>query len=92
MYFQGMDNKSGSFGRRVVDLMAVAMIGDGALGLVVPAEHMKTWTYGPQWWRDLINFFADRPGLTRVVGAVEITVAFWWVRRSLTGSSHARNR
>ncbi|MCB5292942.1 hypothetical protein [Arthrobacter sp. SO3] len=87
-----MDSKSGSFGRRVVDLVAVAMIGDGALGLLLPAEHMKTWTCGPQRWRDFISFFAERPGLTRTVGAVEICVAFWWVRRSLNSSPHARIR
>ncbi|MGO4491820.1 hypothetical protein AB4Y86_06995 [Arthrobacter sp. 2YAF22_2] len=87
-----MDINNGSFGRRIVDLPAVAMIGDGALALVVPAEHMKTWICGPQRWRDLINFLAERPGLTRVVGAVEVCAALWWVRRSLNGSSHARDR
>jgi len=86
-----MDTKNGSSGRRIVDLMAVAMIGDGALGLLVPTEHMKTWICGPQRWRDLVNFFAGRPGLTRLVGAVEICAAFWWVHRSLNGRSHARN-
>lgn len=78
-----MDSKGGSFRRRVVDLTAVAMIGDGALALVVPAEHTKTWICGPQSWRRLINFFAERPGFTGVVGAVEICAAVWWVRRSL---------
>lgn len=87
-----MDNQNASFGRRIVDLTAVAMIGDGALALLVPAEHMRTWISGPRWCRELINFFAERPGLTRVVGAVEICTAVWWVRRSLNGSSPARNR
>jgi hypothetical protein len=84
-------NDNSSLERRLVDLTAVAMIGDGALALLMPAEHMKTWICGPQWWRDLVNFFARRPGLTRVVGVIEICAASWWVRRSLTTSSHARS-
>lgn len=87
-----MDSKSGSFGRRIVDVAAVAMIGDGALALLVPADHMRTWVCGPPRWRDMIKFFAERPGLTRVVGAAEIWAAVWWVRRSLNGRSHSRNR
>ena len=87
-----MDSKNGSFGRRIVDLTAVAMIGDGALALIVPAEHLKTWICGPQWWRGLVNFFAERPGLTRVVGAAEIYAALWWVRRSLNRGSQALDR
>lgn len=85
-------HNNGSFGRRIVDLMAVAMIGDGALALLLPTEHMKTWICGPQRLRDLINFFAERPGLTRLVGAVEICAAFWWARQSLKGSPHDRTR
>jgi hypothetical protein len=81
-----MDNNRGSSGRRIVDVLAVAMIGDGALALLVPTEHMKTWICGPQRWRDLVNFFAERPALTRLAGAGEICAALWWVRRSLNGS------
>jgi hypothetical protein len=47
-----MDSKSDSSGRRIVDLLAVAMIGDGALALVVPTGHIKTWICGPQRWRE----------------------------------------
>ncbi|MBT8159530.1 MULTISPECIES: hypothetical protein [Arthrobacter] len=79
-------NDNSSFERRLVDLTAVAMIGDGALALLMPAEHMKTWICGPQWWRDLVTFFASRPGLTRLVGAIEICAAVWWVRRSPNAS------
>jgi hypothetical protein len=88
-----MDTKNGSSGRRIVDLMAVAMIGDGALALLVPTEHMTTWICGPRWWRDLVNFFARRPALTRMVGAIEIYAACLWVRRSLGVSppAHTRN-
>lgn len=85
-----MDSKDVSAGRRIVDVAAVAMIGDGALAMVLPAEHMQTWICGPTWWRRLVSFFAERPGLTRVVGAVEIGSAIWWVRRSTSGSSPAR--
>ncbi len=78
-----MGNYGSSSMRRVDDLLAVAMIGDGALALLVPAEHMKTWILGPLWWRRLIAFFAERPGLTRCAGALEICAATWWLRRSL---------
>jgi hypothetical protein len=75
----------------MADLLAMEMIGDGALALLVPAEHMKTWILGPQRWRDLGMFFAERPGLTRVAGAVEICAAVWWVRRSFSDTARVRN-
>ena len=83
-------NDKGSFERRLVDLTAVAMIGDGVLAVLLPAEHMKTWICGPQWSRDLVNYFAQRPGLTRTVGAMEICAAVWWVRHSLNASPSSR--
>jgi hypothetical protein len=74
--------KRGLFARRLTDLLAMEMIGDGVLALLVPTEHMNTWISGPQRWRDLGNYFAERPGLTRLAGTVEICVAVWWVLRS----------
>lgn len=59
------------------ELLAMLMIGDGALALTQPRRHMQLWNTGPEPWRALCTFFEERPGLTMAVGAAAIAGGFW---------------
>ncbi len=59
------------------ELLAMLMIGDGALALTQPRRHMQLWNTGPGPWRALCTFFEERPGPTMAVGAAAIAGGFW---------------
>lgn len=59
------------------EMVAMLMIGDGALSLTQPRRHMQLWNAGPEPWRTLVSFFERRPGLTMVLGAASIAGGFW---------------
>ena len=63
------------------ELIAIPLIGDGVLGLVIPARHVRRWQAGPAWWRDAMRPFVRHPQLTRWVGAAEIAVGLWLATR-----------
>jgi len=66
---------------RALELLALSMIGDGALALLQPERHMRLWRAGPRPWRELVEFFHERPGLTRVVGVGAIAAGLWLAGR-----------
>ena len=45
-------------GPRIAESVSMLMIGDGVLGMVMPAEHCLIWRGGPAWWRDAVDWFA----------------------------------
>ncbi|AXJ11158.1 hypothetical protein [Arthrobacter sp. PM3] len=56
----------------VAETVAMFAIGDGALGVIFPVQHCTRWATGPQPWRSCMRWFADHPGLTRSISAVQI--------------------
>lgn len=59
------------------EMLAIMMIGDGALALTQPRRHVALWNTGPQAWRDLCSYFEARPMLTMALGAASIAAGFW---------------
>ncbi|MBB6098884.1 hypothetical protein HNR42_002319 [Deinobacterium chartae] len=55
---------------RLRDLLAILLLGDGAVGLLRPVKHNRLWALGPL--REPCLWLARRPGLMRAVAAVEI--------------------
>lgn len=58
--------------KRIVELAAMLMIGDGVLGFAAPSRHSLLWDFGPEGYREAIEVFAEHPMLTRLVSAAEI--------------------
>ena len=58
--------------RRINEVVALSMIGDGVLGLVVPKRHMLLWSFGPEGYKKVMRGFARRPGLVRSLAAVQV--------------------
>jgi hypothetical protein len=63
--------------RRTAEAAAWIMIGDGVIGLLRPVEHCLIWQAGPRWWRETVEWFAERPQLTRAAAAIEVATGLW---------------
>ncbi|MGH3442693.1 MAG: hypothetical protein ACRDUY_11755 [Nitriliruptorales bacterium] len=69
------------------ELLAMVLIGDGVLGAVIPARHVRRWERGPEPWRRTLECFARRPGLVRVLALAEAGVGLWYASRLPARSS-----
>jgi hypothetical protein len=72
---------SGSIGRRLVECVAMLMIGDGILAVIMPERHMKVWHKGPHLWEMMMRQFIKRPEMTRWLGAVELATGIWLAQK-----------
>ncbi|HEX4124924.1 MAG TPA: hypothetical protein VHY37_09390 [Tepidisphaeraceae bacterium] len=62
----------GTLGRRLLECVAMMMIGDGLLAAIDPKRHMKLWEQGPHLWERIMQPWVKRPELTRWLGAAEL--------------------
>ncbi|HEY1303193.1 MAG TPA: hypothetical protein VGF24_06570 [Vicinamibacterales bacterium] len=68
--------------RRTAESAAMLIIGDGVLGVLRPAEHCLIWSAGPQWWREIVGWFAAHPKVTRGAAVVEVGAGLWLAMQS----------
>ena len=59
----------------------MVLIGDGVMALVHPSKDARAWRKGPRLWRSLMEALAQRPGLTRAIGAAQVIGGVWWALR-----------
>lgn len=71
--------------RRIKESIAISMIGDGVVALMEPRRHALLWEGGPAAWRKLMQPFAKRPGLTRLLAVLEIMGGIWLASNQLRG-------
>lgn len=67
--------------RRALELIGQLLVGDGLTSLLVPAAHMRLWRDAlpfPAWYR-MAQWFADRPGVTRLFGSFSLTIGVWLI-------------
>ena len=62
------------FLRRLLQLVALVMIGDGVVGFFKPRWHSLLWDVGPAPYRDLMARFAEQPSTARLMYAGEVAV------------------
>ena len=67
--------------RRVQELMAILLIGDGVVALLQPQRHVRLWTFGPASYRGFMQAFVQRPGMTQLLSAIELGLGIWWASR-----------
>ncbi len=58
---------------------AMVLIGDGLMAMLRPTRDAQAWRLGPEPWRSMMGFLAERPQLTRLVGATQVAFGLWWV-------------
>ncbi len=60
-------------------LAAIALIGDGVMAIVQPSYYARVWKKGPKAWRVSMEWLAERPAVTRAIGAAEIVGGVLWM-------------
>lgn len=68
--------------RRTLELAGDLTAGDGLATMLDPAGHYRLWQriVPWRWWRRSVQWLIDRPGLSRVVGALQIVLGGWLMR------------
>ena len=67
--------------KRMAEVVAIALIGDGVVGTVIPIRHSRRWASEPASWRRPMQRFIDRPALTRVLSVGEMALGLWLATR-----------
>lgn len=67
---------------RLTESVGMLMIGDSVLGILRPSDHCLLWRGGPGWWRQMIDWFAAHPAVTRSAAVGEFGVGLWLAWRS----------
>ncbi|WP_448500807.1 hypothetical protein [Sphingomonas sp.] len=76
-----MAAKSGRWSPRAVEMAAMFMIGDGALGLLQPRRHVSLWQDDALGSEKLVAPFRDRPGRRRAYALIQIAAGLWLADR-----------
>ncbi len=75
----------GTWTRRLLETVAIVIIGDGIIALVSPREHSLLWEVGPEGVRKIARFFADNSTLMRTLGAGQVAFGLWLALRQYRG-------
>ena len=57
---------------RLLELVAMTLIGDGVLALIGPRRHVAMWRGRSRRWNEMIETFLERPQLTRAIATAEV--------------------
>lgn len=70
--------------RRALEVTGELFIADGLVSIVAPAAHMRLWrdAIPVRLWRSAVQWLADVPGVTRVIGGGQIVLGAWLCRRA----------
>ena len=63
--------------KRIKELIATGMIGDGVQNFIVPRNHALLWLVGPEGLRKALSWFAENPRYARLIGVVQIGFGVW---------------
>ena len=63
--------------RRVLEVLAMLMIGEGVLMLLFPRNYLLLWKCGTTAFGEAVEDLAERPCPTRVIGLIEALVGLW---------------
>ncbi|HEX4999358.1 MAG TPA: hypothetical protein VFY29_14115 [Terriglobia bacterium] len=67
--------------KRIKEIVALTMIGDGLLSAVDPKRHVGLWRVGPRPLLRLTDRLLRKPGLTRILGVAAVAGGVWWASR-----------
>jgi hypothetical protein len=63
--------------KRIAELVAMLMIGEGMLTIKAPRRHSLLWEFGPEGFSRAIEAYAQHPALARLVAAAEAGLGLW---------------
>jgi len=64
-------------GRRLLELLAIGMIGEGMAGLLRPRRYLLLWRFGPRWYRKCLEGLAEDRRTMRLLCLAELTAGLW---------------
>jgi hypothetical protein len=64
-------------GKRILELLAIAMIGEGFAGLLRPTRYLMLWRFGPKWYQDWLDGITAEPSTVRLLCLIELGIGFW---------------
>ena len=69
---------------RVIEILGQVVVGDGVTCLIVPRRHMLLWrdSLPWTWWRTMVQWFADNPWSTMLIGVAELIGGTWLIVRA----------
>ena len=67
--------------KRIKDLLAMLLIGDGVLTVIGARNRALVWRFGPESLRRSTSWQADHPLLMRLEGMASIAVGVWLALR-----------
>jgi hypothetical protein len=70
-------------GRRLKEIAAMAMIGEGIIATLYPRQHTLLWKFGPKKYRKFIEASARRPNLVRIAAGAGAGLGVWWALRQI---------
>lgn len=70
--------------RRTLEVIGDLIVGDGVATVLAPQAHMRLWQTALRWrvWQRGVAWFAERPGVSRVVGGTQIVFGGWLLVRA----------
>jgi hypothetical protein len=73
--FNGMQPamvKAVMIGKRMIEILGIAMIGEGMIAALRPRRYSNLWNCGPKWMRACASSSARHPERTRAIGMLEL--------------------
>jgi len=78
-----MKTNTTTLASRSLEVLALAMIGEGVVGLLHPRRYSLFWKIGPTWLRHTTQTLAEHRDATRLMCAGEIAVGLWLALREI---------
>jgi len=72
---------------RLMESLAIGMIGEGIIVEARPRRHMRLWRSGPKAYRNYIDALPDHPQATRLMRAAEAGLGVWPALPNTRGQS-----
>lgn len=68
-------------GKRLKEVVAIGMIGEGIIGLMSPQPYMRLWKFGPKPYQNFMEELIEHKDLTRLLCGVEAGLGLWLALR-----------
>jgi hypothetical protein len=75
--------KAKTLAARGLEILALAMIGEGVVGLLRPRRYSLFWKIGPHWLRETAETLAEHREATRLICLGEIALGLWIALREI---------
>ncbi|MEP7037797.1 MAG: hypothetical protein ABI891_05600, partial [Acidobacteriota bacterium] len=63
--------------KQIKEIIGLALLGEGILGLLYPKKYSLLWKVGPESLREAMEKAAENPELMRLIYAAEAGLGFW---------------